>query len=115
MNHKMLGAQRKTGYALSVVGRVFRLLLIFQAIKDITEMAIPMIAPIAKYMAPKVVTSIDKGITAIAKMPVRKPAMKNTKPSTRMPLKEFWPACTFIPSTLCLCYFAIFIKEPFQC
>ena len=89
MNHKMLGAQRKTGYDLSVVGRAFRLLLIFQAMNDIIEMAIPMIAPIAKYMAPKVVTSIDKGITAIAKMPVRKPAKKNAKPSTRIPLKEF--------------------------
>jgi hypothetical protein len=81
--------KRKTGYGLSVVGRDFRLLLIFQAMKNITEMAIPIIAPIAKYMAPRVVASIDNGMTAIAKIPVRKPAMKSAKPSTRTPLKEF--------------------------
>lgn len=89
MNHKRLGAQRKTGYDLSIIGRAFRLLLIFQAMKDITEMTIPVIAPIAKYIAPKVVTSIDRGMTAIAKIPVRKPAIKSAKPNTIIPLKEF--------------------------
>ena len=81
--------KRKTGYGLPAVGRDFRLLLIFQAMKNITEMTIPIIAPIAKYMAPRAVASIDNGMTAIAKMPVRKPAMKSAKPSTRTPLKEF--------------------------
>ena len=81
--------KRKTGYSLPAVERDFRLLLIFQAIKNITEMAIPIIAPIAKYMAPRAVASIDNGITAIAKIPVRKPAMKSAKLSTRTPLKEF--------------------------
>ena len=81
--------KRKTGYGLFVAGRFFRLFLIFQAMKNIAELAIPVIVPIAKYMAPKVVTSIDNGMTAIAKMPVRKPAMKSAKPSTITPLKEF--------------------------